>query len=77
MAAASSAQTAEHARVDATLRHDPAVEQDDRHPEVVEAEQLRIGVHVAKRDLHPTSAEQLRGLLAEVTSLAGDQVDLH
>jgi len=67
----------ERARFDPALGHDPAVEQDDRDSEVIEAEELRVRVDIAEGDLHPTSPEQLQSLLAQVAVLAGDQFDPH
>jgi len=51
------------------------VPEDDRDPEVVEAEQLGIGIDIERHDLHAGGLEGGLGLIAEVAALARHQLN--
>jgi hypothetical protein len=62
---------------DLALPHHPAIDQYDRHPEVVLREQLWIGIDVSQLGLHAQAAENCKCLVTEVTTLPRDQLDPH
>ena len=59
------------------LPHHPAVYEHDRHAEVVKREERGIAVHVSLLGLDSELPEQPEGLVAEVATLASDELDVH
>ena|SRR5438105_11545204 len=68
---------AQDVAIEATLRDHPAVHQHHRHPEVVEPEELGVGVHVALSWLYAQLPQRRQRVVAQMTSPAGDQLDVH
>src|SRR5215813_8650147 len=59
------------------LSHHPSVEQEYRYTKVIESEELTIRVHIADLRLQAKLPEQITYVVAEVTTLSDDELDLH